>query len=354
MRHSHPSTSPKRVLFIRFSSIGDIVLTTPVIRAFHKQFPNTTIDFLIKDQFRDLIAHHPGVDKVRTIPHDLPLGELLRLRRDIQSHGNYDLIIDLHDNLRSKILTLRSPVPFVRYRKDRLNRWLYIYWKIRTPRVEKYITDRYFEPVESLGIRDDGEGLDFYFPEDFEYKTAALQSKVGAFHQADLPVTVAPGAAWQTKKWMPERFAGVCDRLISDLGATIALLGGPDEKTLAQEIINQMASPKQNLFNFAGESSLLESAAILRGASLHLANDSGLTHIATAFNCPVVALLGPTAKPTVFHPKFTEHRIVEDADLRCRPCTHMGRKRCPLGHFHCMKNITPDAVFAACMELVTS
>ncbi len=359
MRHSPdlrslPRRNPsnKRMLIIRFSSIGDIVLTTPVIRGLNRHFPELKIDYLIKEQFRDLIAHHPGVDRVKTIPHDLPFRELIQLRQQIQSSGEYDYLLDLHDNLRSRILTFRSRVPCARYRKNRFRRWLFIYWKIRSPQAEKYITDRYFETVHSFGVEDDGAGLDFYFPADFGYRSPALRNRVEQFHEAELPVTVAPGAAWQTKIWMPDRFAQTCERLITELNADIALLGGSGEKELAAHLLSAAAVPKEKIHNFVGETTLLESAKILQGARMHLANDSGLTHIATAFRIPVVVILGPTAKPTVFHPKYTRHEIVEDEDLRCRPCTHMGRKRCPLGHFRCMQNIQVEDVFSACGRML--
>lgn len=351
MKQLIPSIAVKRILIIRFSSIGDIVLTTPVVRALANRFPDIRIDFLIKTQFKDLIAHHPAVDKVHTIPGDLPFGELLQLRNQLQRDGQYDFILDLHDNLRSKILTWNSEVPFVRYEKNRFHRWLYIYWKIKTPQVEKYITDRYFDTVRSWEITDDGAGLDFYFPKDFDYRTPALAKGVAQFHTAALPITVAPGAAWPTKEWMPERFAAVCEELIQAHDATIGLLGGPAEMEIGKQIQSRISRPER-VFDFIGKASLLESARILQGARLHLANDSGFTHIATAFKKPVVVIYGPTAKPTVFHPRYTRHAIVEDPTLRCRPCTHMGRKKCPLGHFRCMKNVRVADVVAACERML--
>jgi len=332
--------------------MGDIVLTTPVIRGLNRHFPDLKVDYLVKERFRDLIAYHPGVSRVRTIPTDLPFRQLIQLRSKIQSSGEYDYLLDLHDNLRSKILTFLSRVPYARYNKNRFHRWLFIYWKIRTPQVEKYITNRYFETVESLGVQDDGEGLDFYFPADFQYSSPALQSRVEQFHGTENPLTVAPGAAWPTKIWIPDRFARTCERLITELNADIALLGGPGEQDLVNNLLSSVAVPRNRIHNFVGETTLLESARILRGARMHLANDSGLTHIATAFQTPVVVILGPTAKPTVFHPKYTRHEIVEDEDLRCRPCTHMGRKRCPLGHFRCMRNIEVEDVYSACKRML--
>jgi len=353
MKQVTPSSSIKRILIIRFSSIGDIVLTTPVIRGLARKFPGLQIDFLIKRQFKELIAHHPAVDTVHTIPGDLPLRDLLQLRNRLLEEGRYDFILDLHDNLRSKILTWNSPVPFARYQKNRFHRWLFIYWKIRTPQVEKYITDRYFETVQPWGISDDEAGLDFYFPEDFTYHSQDLAARAAEFHAASLPVSVAPGAAWPTKEWMPERFADTCEHLIEQQDATIGLLGGPAEVEIGRWMESRISRPER-VFNFIGTGSLMESARILQGARFHLANDSGFTHIATAFHKPVVVIYGPTAKPTVFHPRYTRHEIVEDPTLRCRPCTHMGRKQCPLGHFRCMKNVQVADVLAACRRVIAS
>jgi len=349
--NSPDPTTFRRVLIIRLSSIGDIVLTTPVLRTLHRKYPHLKIDYMIKEQFRGLVESHPAVDRVRTIDNDFGFRDLLALRKEIQSSGQYDAIIDLHDNLRSRVLTFRSNLPFVRYDKQRFYRWLYVYWKVRTQAVEKYITAKYFEAMAPYNIRDDEEGLDFYFPDDFVFSTPELSTRVMEFHQSGVPVTVAPGAAWQTKEWLPGRFARLMNRLISEKNATIALLGGPSEVQLGEEVLHSVVKPEK-VYNFIGQTSLVETAKILEGTRMHLANDSGLTHIATAFKKKVVVILGPTAMPIVFYPKYTDYEIVADTALRCRPCTHMGRKKCPLGHFRCMKNIQVDHVMQACNKLL--
>ncbi|MCF7805793.1 MAG: glycosyltransferase family 9 protein [Candidatus Marinimicrobia bacterium] len=343
-------SSLNRILLIRLSSIGDIVLTTPVLRTLHKKYPDLKIDFLIKEQFRDLIAYHPAVDNTITIPSDFSFRDLLNFRRDVQYSGKFDAIVDLHDNLRSQVLTFRSKIPYTRYDKQRFYRWLYVYWKIRTPAVEKYITERYFEAVEPFGVEDDGEGLDFCFPENFGFSDPGIANEVDAFRRADNPVTVAPGAAWATKKWPPERFGNVIQQLITNYNATVALLGGPAETDLAEQVISHV-SESHRVFNFIGKTTLLESAKIIQHADLHLANDSGMTHIATAFRNKVLLILGSTAMPIVFYPKYTQFETVADTNLSCRPCTHMGRKRCPLGHFRCMKNIDESQVLDAYSRL---
>jgi len=343
----------KRILIIRLSSIGDVVLTTPVIRVLHYRFPHLKIDYLIKNTFKDLIAYHPAIDNCYTIPGNLPLKGLLQLRENIREDGKYDFILDLHDNLRSRILTLGGKIPYTRYNKNRFFRWLYVYWKISSPAIQTYITDKYFNALTQFDLRDDEQGLDLYFPGDFEYEDATVAEEAQRFQESRLPVTIAPGAAWKTKEWIPERFAGVADRLIEDSDATIAFLGGPDEVTLMESIRRSMRNPEKVL-NFTGRTTLLESAKILESTQLHVANDSGLTHIATAFKKKVVVILGSTAKPLVFHPKYTTHAIVEDPDLGCRPCTHMGRNRCPLGHFKCMNNIDEQAVLEAINRVMTT
>ena len=330
--------TPEKILIIRLSSIGDIVLTTPVIRALRQKYPDISIDYMIKSEFRDLVAFHPGIESVRTIPQRFGVRDLLLLREQIQRVGEYDWIVDLHDNLRSRVLTMRGQTPCTRYEKNRFHRWLFVYWKIRTPEIEPYITDRYFDALTPLAVEDDGKGPDLYFPEDFSFQDPEVAREVDTFRQAGFPVTVAPGAAWKTKQWPVDRFAALCGELIEKYGATIALLGGLDEQSLGEKIVSYLDSTP-SIHNFIGKTSLLESAKIVEQTDIHIGNDSGLTHIATAFNKRVVLILGSTAKPICFYPKFTEHTIVEDPNLRCRPCTHMGRKRCPLGHFRCMENL---------------
>jgi len=344
------SQLPERVLVIRLSSIGDIMLTTPVLRAFHTTYPGIQIDYLIKDAFRDLVEYHPGVDRVRSIPPKFTFGDLVELRREIQAQDTYDWILDLHDNLRSRMLTALGDVPYSRYNKDRLRRWLFIYWKIRTPEIETYITDRYFQAAEPLGLQDDGNGLDLYFPEDFRFHSPETDAEVEQFRLSDYPVTVGPGAAWATKQWPPERFAALCDTLVETRDATLGLVGGPGEEGIGHAIRTH-AEHTDRIYDFIGNTSLLGSAKIMDAGELHIGNDSGLTHIATALKKPVVLILGSTAKPTCFYPKYTEYTIVEDETLRCRPCTHMGRKRCPLGHFHCMKNLDVEEVMSGIRKM---
>lgn len=332
-----------RILVIRLSSIGDIVLTTPIIRTIHDAYPEITIDYMIKEQFRDLIEYHPAVHRVISIPPDFSFGDLLDFRKRLQTEQEYDFILDLHDNIRSRVLTLHGNIPYRRYDKHRFYRWLYVYWKILTSPIESYITDRYFEAAADLGVEDDNRGLDFYFPEDFSFRSGEVAEQFERFRKADYGITIAPGAAWETKRWLPQRFAKLCQQLIDEKGATIALLGGPAEHELIAGIREAIPSG-EHVLNFTGRTSLLETAKILDQTALYIGNDSGLTHIATAFHKKVAVILGPTALPLVFYPKYTEHVIVEDPEMNCRPCTHMGRTSCPLGHFRCMKNIEVEDV----------
>jgi len=340
----------RRLLIIRLSSIGDVVLTTPVIRTLHKQYPDIKIDYLIKEQFKDLIAYHPALDTIRTIPKDFSFKQLVDLHKQLQSSGKYDFILDLHDNLRSRVLTLRGNLPYRRYNKHRFYRWLYVYWKIPTSAIEPYITDRYFEAARPLGISDDGEGLDFYFPDDFKFATSSLAAQAKSFGDAEQPITMAPGAAWPTKQWLPERFVEVGKHLIDNYHATIALLGGPAEQELSGQIRDGIDRP-DSVLDFTGKTSLLETAKILEKSGLHIGNDSGLTHIATAFKTKVLVIFGSTARPLAFHPKYTQHFIAEDPELSCRPCTHMGRSECPLGHLRCMKNVQVEDVLNGVRQL---
>lgn len=339
-------SSMRRILIIRLSSIGDIVLTTPVLRVLRRQYPDLVIDYLVKEQFQSLITAHPAVDTVHTISKDFSFGDLLRLRQYVQTSGKYDAIIDLHDNLRSRVLTTGGKLPYVRYDKQRFYRWLYVYWKKRTPAIETYITDRYFDALAPFEISNDEQGLEFYFPQDFQYNDPSVRDEVEEFHATGNPVTLALGAAWATKEWLPERFGDVANQLINQYSASIALIGGPDDRHLVEPIQSRVTD-KTHLYNFIGRTSLLESAKILEGTQLHLANDSGFTHIATAFKKKVIVVLGSTAMPIVFYPKYTAHELVADSTLGCRPCTHMGRKKCPLGHFKCMNNIETEQVLAA-------
>jgi heptosyltransferase-2 len=309
------------------------------------------IHFLVKKQFRNLVEHNPNIDHVHAIESSISLRDFLKFRNQLFTDYQFDAVVDLHDSLRSRIMGMGAGLPVYRYSKDRFRRWLYIYWKIQTRAMSYDIVEKYFRALEDLGIQGEDKDLEFYFPEHFETDSVSAIDDYMDFAGSELPVTVAPGAAWKTKQWLPERFAMVCEHLISEYDATIALLGSAAEEGIARDIYLQL-SGTESVFNYVGKTSIMESAMLTKAAKLHIANDSGLTHIARAVGTPAAVVMGGTTPELGFFQNFTSGEVIENSDLWCRPCSHIGRDSCPLGHFRCMKNISTEQVINTLQRMI--
>ncbi|HDP98538.1 MAG TPA: lipopolysaccharide heptosyltransferase II [bacterium] len=329
----------KKILIIRFSSIGDILLTTPAIRLLKARFPECRIDFVIKRQFSELLAAHPAIDRLYQFNNSQPDG-LRKLGREVREQ-HYDLILDLHNNFRSHYLTMNSRAKFVlRYQKPLLRRLLLVKFKINLFKRALPVYQRYLKPLQRWGIRDDGLGLDIFFkPEIIAKINVKYQS---FFQQSSKPVIgIAPGASFATKRWSAHGFKRVADHLLENSNTALVFLGD----TADRELIDSLNIKKSDkLVNAAGELSIAETAALVDHCDLVLTNDSGLMHLAEALKKKVVAIFGSTTRELGFFPTSANCVVIEKIDVPCRPCSHIGRQKCPKDHFRCMEEITPQQV----------
>lgn len=323
-----------KFLIIRFSSIGDIVLTTPVIRCLKQQVPDAEVHFLTKSAFLPVVEHNPYIDKIHFLAHSWELMiEELKLE-------NYDYIIDLHHN--TKTLRVKSALKKKSYSFYKLNieKYLYTAFKINfLPKV--HIVDRYLKTAESFGVKNDGAGLDYFI------------SKADEIEREDIPashsvgyVACVIGAALGTKKWPIDRWKEFC----SKIKFPVILLGGPEDAEAGKEIA---AVDDIKVYNACGKFKLNESADLVRKARLVITNDTGLMHIAAAYKKPIVSLWGNTVPSFGMTPYYGDAPatdvIMQVNKLWCRPCSKIGYKKCPLGHFKCMEKIEPDEVLRKVM-----
>lgn len=317
-----------KFLIIRFSSIGDIVLTTPVIRCLKKQVPDAEVHFLTKDSFRSVIEHNPYIDKLHVLAHswDLMIEEL--------KEENYDYIIDLHHN--SKTLRVKSALKKKSFSFYKLNIQKYIYTAFKINLLPKqHIVDRYLKTVESFGVKNDGTGLEYFISKEEETKL----SDIPASHHAGYIACVI-GAAHGTKRWPVHKWKEFC----SAMNHPIILLGGNEDAVNGDEIA---AVDNVKVYNACGKFKLNESADLVRKAKLVISNDTGLMHIAAAFKKPVISLWGNTVPSFGMYPyygnRFTDVQlfdVLQTNKLWCRPCSKIGYDKCPLGHFKCMEKIS--------------
>jgi heptosyltransferase-2 len=330
-----------RILILRLSSIGDLVLVSPLLRGLQKRFPHAAIDVAVKDEFSDLVRYHPAVQAVHVVRKKDGLRGLLQLGRDLRRR-EYDILLDLHRNFRTVLLGLLCGArQRFGYRKHRLRRWLYVRFKWNTMARTPPVPQRYLLAAAPLGVQSDGAGTEIFWTP--QHEAEAEQALLAAGWKPGLNLTgLAPGAGYFTKRWPIEYFVELAGGLLQrDQTCSIAVLGGAQDRELAQLISRQ---DRTRILDLTGRCTVLASAAIVKRCQLLVTNDSGLMHIAEAVHTPLLAIFGSTTGPLGFFPQLASSRVLENQQLNCRPCSHLGHRACPLGHFRCMREILPPRV----------
>jgi heptosyltransferase-2 len=325
------------VLAVRFSSIGDVLLTTPLLRAIRRRHPTGRITVLTKSAYAPLLEDNPSVDALITLRPD---GSLPALAAQIRSAG-FTHLLDLHDNLRSRILRALAPGPWRGYPKYRAARALLIHGKRDRYPVHRPVPERYFAAARGLEVRPDGEPPEFFLgaPAVGEVGRWLEQTGLGASRPL---LAVAPGAAHATKQWPIDHWRALVDRTV-EAGMDVVVVGGAADTPIAEQVAAGRAGRSVSA---AGTFGLQATGALLRRAKALVSGDTGVMHMATGVGTPVVALFGPTVEAFGFFP-YTRRAEVLQLDLACRPCSSKGGPVCPLGHHHCLVRIAPEDVYAA-------
>lgn len=322
----------KKILIIRFSSIGDIVLTTPVIRCLKNQL-GAEIHFLTKRQFLPLLEANPYLSKIFTI--EKKVAEVLP---DLKKE-RYDAVVDLHKNLRSWQVRLALKKRVYSFDKLNFEKWLIVNFKInRLPNI--HIVDRYLNAVKVLGVKNDGKGLDYFIPKDYRHLTPKINTELNTFRPPFIAFAI--GAAHQTKRLPLEKSIEICKKA----NLPVLLLGGKKEEQEGETIAHSVGP---QVINLCGKLTLHESAQIIKTAEKVIVHDTGMMHIAAAFQKEIVVVWGNTIPSFGMAPYFgsspkgRETRF-EIEGLPCRPCSKIGFGQCPKGHFACMNNHDADAI----------
>ena len=323
-----------KFLIIRFSSIGDIVLTSPVIRCLKKQVEGARIHYLVKQKFGTLVSANPFIDKVHLFENNLN-----KTIEELKSE-NFDYIIDLHNNMRSSLVKLRiRAIPFS-FHKQNFNKWLLVHLKInRLPGIS--IVDRYLDTVKTFGVVNDGKGLDFFIP------------KKDIVNPVSFPVTFrkgfivfAIGANHATKRMPVEKIIN----LIKNINLPVILLGDGNDKIQGDQIVSAAGN---NVLNACGLYNINQSASIVKQSKVVISHDTGLMHIAAAFSKKIISVWGNTVPEFGMYPyqPDPDSRIIQVENLKCRPCSKLGFKKCPKKHFRCMNDINSEQVVRLAREL---
>lgn len=320
----------KKILIIRFSSIGDIVLTTPVIRCLKQQVQDAKIHYCLKKQYAGVLQANPYIDKLHLFD-----GNLKALAENLRAE-HFDYIIDLHNSLRSGLLKMKLRAPSNAFPKLNIEKWLLVNLKInRLP--DLHIVDRYFMAAKHFSIQNDGLGLDYFIPAGDAYDPSWLPP---AYRQKF--IAFVTGGRHNTKIFPAEKIIQVC-RLLDH---PVVLLGGPEDAETAAVVAGKLPG---KVFNACGIFSLNRSAAIVKQSDMVITNDTGLMHIAAAFKKKIISLWGNTVPAFGMYPYLpktnkSESVIFEVNDLACRPCSKIGFGKCPKKHFDCMKLIDSNQV----------
>ncbi len=320
-----------KILVVRFSSIGDIVLTSPVVRCLH-QIKGVDVHFLTKRVFGDLMRDNPYIEKTYVI--DKKIEEILPFLKE----EHYDCIIDLHRNIRTYKLTMLLGVKTFRFNKLNFKKWLLTKFHInKLPNI--HIVDRYMNTVKTLGVKNDGSGLNLFIPDNqFVNMTTLIPVEEGKYPSF---IAIVIGAAHTTKRLPTAQLVELCQTIREP----IVLIGGPGDQKRGQIIKEQAGS---HVVNSCGRYSIIQSASIVSQSRLVITHDTGMMHIAAAFYKRIISIWGNTIPEFGMSPYYGKNTnlntTIQTDNLNCRPCSKIGYDQCPRGHFHCMKKISIPAI----------
>lgn len=331
-----------KILILRFSSIGDIVLTTPVVRCVRNKYPDAEIHYATKQAFASIMQHNPYINKVHVLGDSILdlVGELKKEK--------FDFVIDLHHNQRTLLVKTMLGAKSDAFDKLNVEKWLMVNFKIdKLPKV--HIVDRYVDTCKAMGVVNDGKGLDYFIVREDEVDIATLPQP---FHSGYIAWVI--GAKQNTKRFPVEKIiATLKNTHFPDV--PVMLLGGEEDMAEANTIYDA-CSGKVQLFNAVGQYKLNQSASLVQQAKAVITNDTGLMHIAAAYKRPIISLWGNTIPQFGMYAYYgsnnVQQRILEVKGLNCRPCSKLGYNKCPKVHFKCMNNISETLVVDALKDLL--
>ncbi|MDO8734760.1 MAG: lipopolysaccharide heptosyltransferase II [Elusimicrobiota bacterium] len=320
-----------KILIIRVSSIGDIVLATPLVRCLRTAVPSAQIDFLVKKKYSEILSANPYISNLIFFENNI-VEPAQRIKKE-----KYDFILDIHNNFRTFLLTLFSGAKILRYKNYMFRRFFLAEFGLNFYKEREKIPvfQRYLKTAESFGIFDDDKGLDFFIDKNVENKVEQILK--------NQYIGICPVAVWKTKRWPKENFIEVAKRILEKNNYEVLVFGGKNDFDYCENIKIQIGPKAKNLCGL----SLQETAVAIRKCKHLLTNDTGLMHIAEALKVPVVAFFGPTVEEFGFYPQSEKSKFFSK-DIFCRPCSTKGSKKCPVGDFRCMTEISVEEVFSHC------
>jgi len=347
-----PGSNSPRILLIRFSSLGDVVLASALIRALRQTFPDAEIDFVVRRKYAELVRHNPRLNTVFEYDARTGFSGLKMLKAKLRGR-EYGVVLDLQKNFRSVFLRtgLRSRSKILKVKKNQFLRFLLVKFKWNLYRRfyarPLSVAQKYLNAAEPLLGRCDAPETEIFLPPAILNEEKERWNRL---REQNFAVVMAPGARHFTKRWPADYYVRLIRRIYENSGGKTVLVGGKDEASLAREICAGL--PAGSCLNLCGELSVLQTAALISLAPFFISNDSGLMHVAAAFGKPQIAIFGSTTRELGFFPQNPRAVVMENNALACRPCSHIGRAACPKGHFKCMREITPEMVYREYISLM--
>ncbi len=327
-----------KFLVLRFSSIGDIVLTTPIIRGLKQKVENAEVHYFTKPAFKEILEANPYIDKIHVLEDNL------KEQLEVLKKERFDYIIDLHKNLRTA--RVKSALRTIAFSFNKLNfqKWILVNFKIdRLPR--KHLVDRYYEIVDIFDVHDDGKGLDYFIPEKDHVDVSSLMTDL----KGDDYIGFVMGANHNTKMLTVQKI----NAILSQINHPVILLGGSDDFPLGKKIKEENPD---GVYNACGQFSINQSASLVQQSKVMITPDTGLMHVAAAFKKPLITIWGNTVPEFGMYPYYpnSNSSVFEVKGLSCRPCSKLGYKKCPKKHFRCIENLNSQHIAARANDYFTS
>ena len=326
--------------------MGDVILTTPVLSILRNHFPQAEIHFCTKSSYADLIRFNPNVNELIEVPDKLTFGKLRELRK-LLSSARYDLVVDLHHNLRAFYLRLFLAFGsnIIKFRKYSFRKFLLVNFKINLMKKLPPIAVRYAMTLEKVGISISGEQKELLHPEIFTAGQTTEELR-GITNDNKIPsdrklICIIPSSKHYTKTYPPAYFAQLINKFDMDKYC-ILLVGKGDDKIYIDFIKSFLNT---SAIDLCDRLNLLELTELMKMCSLVISGDTGPMHIAEAVDVPLIVIAGSSVREFGFYPQSKKAVVLENNGLNCRPCTHIGRDTCPRRHFRCMMDILPDIIY---------
>jgi len=316
-------------------------MATVLPRHLRQKFPSAKIDMTVREDFRDLIEWNPYIDEKIYIPRDQNINTLISIAQDVKKR-NYDLIVEAHRSIRSRVVCLFTPlVKKAFFNKKSIRRFLLIYFKINLLKKADRQMIEYLNPLKKFGISYDGKGTEVFIP-DHVTKTVKikLSEQIKDFGQRPA-IALAPSAHWPGKRWSAENFKTLCGMILDKFNVDVIVLGGVND-----HFCEEIARPYKKAHSFAGKFSIIESSAALSMCKLSVCNDTGMMHVSEAVGTDTIGIMGPTSKEFGCYPYRKGSKAIE-LNMWCRPCSKNGSGCCiRSGKRPCLNNVSPEMVYA--------